>query len=398
MKRIRKILKGSTIMVIVIALTLITSTNTIANTTDTGSSIDNPICVMPIKPTARTIQIALLLDTSNSMDGLIEQAKAQLWKTVNEMALARDENDLTPKLEIALYEYGNDRLNGAEGHIRLVQQLTTDLDGISEALFGLTTNGGDEYCGWVIKDAVEDLNWTKSNDELKMLFIAGNESFTQGKMDYKIYCKKAISNGIVVNTIFCGNYQEGIRTNWKDGADMTDGKYLNIDQNQEVVFVESPFDEEIQRLNGLLNQTYVAYGNNGAMFYNRQSTQDDNAGKMSKAMATERAVSKSSSNYKNTSWDLVDAYSADESVLEEIKNEELPEELKGKDKEEIKTYVLEKTKERVKIQQEIQFLNTKRTEHVAKVVKENTNELTLDNVMLETIRKQAESKNYQFNK
>ena len=35
------------------------------------------------------IQIALLLDTSNSMDGLIDQAKSQLWKIVNELARSR---------------------------------------------------------------------------------------------------------------------------------------------------------------------------------------------------------------------------------------------------------------------------------------------------------------------
>ena len=35
------------------------------------------------------IQMAILLDTSGSMEGLIEQAKTQLWKIVNEMALAK---------------------------------------------------------------------------------------------------------------------------------------------------------------------------------------------------------------------------------------------------------------------------------------------------------------------
>jgi hypothetical protein len=34
----------------------------------------------------QTIMLALLLDTSNSMDGLIDQAKSQLWKIVNELA------------------------------------------------------------------------------------------------------------------------------------------------------------------------------------------------------------------------------------------------------------------------------------------------------------------------
>ena len=31
------------------------------------------------KPKKNTIKVALLLDTSNSMDGLINQAKTQLW-------------------------------------------------------------------------------------------------------------------------------------------------------------------------------------------------------------------------------------------------------------------------------------------------------------------------------
>jgi hypothetical protein len=40
-------------------------------------------------PTNNSVQLAILLDTSNSMDGLIEQAKTQLWKIVNEMARSK---------------------------------------------------------------------------------------------------------------------------------------------------------------------------------------------------------------------------------------------------------------------------------------------------------------------
>ena len=35
------------------------------------------------------VQIALLLDTSNSMDGLIAQAKTQLWSVVHEFVRAK---------------------------------------------------------------------------------------------------------------------------------------------------------------------------------------------------------------------------------------------------------------------------------------------------------------------
>jgi len=38
---------------------------------------------------SNSIQLALLLDTSNSMDGLIDQAKSQLWKIVNELATSK---------------------------------------------------------------------------------------------------------------------------------------------------------------------------------------------------------------------------------------------------------------------------------------------------------------------
>ena len=40
-------------------------------------------------PAQNKVQIALLLDTSNSMDGLIDQAKTQLWKVINTFIDAR---------------------------------------------------------------------------------------------------------------------------------------------------------------------------------------------------------------------------------------------------------------------------------------------------------------------
>ena len=81
------------------------------------------------KPTVKkaNIQVALLLDTSNSMDGLIDQAKSQLWKMVNKLASSKKDNQ-TPNIELALYEYGNDRLFADEGYIRHVVPLTKDLD------------------------------------------------------------------------------------------------------------------------------------------------------------------------------------------------------------------------------------------------------------------------------
>src|SRR5580693_164582 len=96
-------------------------------------------------PPAPTVQIAILLDTSNSMDGLIDQAKTQLWNVVNEFVHAR-KGGRPPAIQVALFEYGKSSLPSQEGYVRLILPLTENLDRASEELFALKTNGGDEFC------------------------------------------------------------------------------------------------------------------------------------------------------------------------------------------------------------------------------------------------------------
>ena len=222
------------------------------------------VAAAPAKETKKPlVQIAILLDTSGSMEGLIEQAKSQLWKICNEFLKARQDG-VAPEVQVALYEYGKSSLKAETGWIRQIQPLTQDLDKISEELFALRTNGGEEYCGWVIQNAVNELEWNPAADVYKAIFIAGNEPFTQGPVNYAESCKAAITRGIIVNTIHCGPEAEGINTKWKDGADLADGKYLVIDQNRAVVSIETPQDQEIARLGRELNQTYLRLRSRGS--------------------------------------------------------------------------------------------------------------------------------------
>ena len=347
------------------------------------------------------VQVAILLDTSNSMDGLIDQAKSQLWKMVNELALARDSKGNIPDFELALYEYGNDNLSQKDGYIRIVAELTTDLDLISEKLFSLTTRGGNEYCGHVIQTSNRELKWTKDNDDLKIIFIAGNEPFTQGSVPYETSCKNAIADGIIINTIYCGDYQDGIETKWKHGADLADGKYMNIDQNEAVVHIDAPQDDKIIELNKKLNDTYIGYGSAGISRKMMQATQDVNAAKYGKSNAAQRAYSKSTSNYKNSSWDLVDALEEEKIDVAKLKKEDLPEEMKDMNEKERKEYIEKKSEERKAIQKEIAQLKIERDKYVAKERKkmaEDSDVKTLDDVINVTIREQAKTKNFKFEK
>lgn len=353
------------------------------------------IATQPDTSKKSKIQLALLLDTSNSMDGLIDQAKSQLWKMVNELATAKKDG-AAPDIELAIYEYGNSGLEASKGYVRQVLPLTNDLDLVSEKLFALKTNGGDEYCGWVINDAATDLAWSTNNDNLKLIIIAGNEPFNQGPLNYKEACKKAISKGIMINTIHCGDYQEGINSFWKDGADCSDGKYMNINQDDRVVHIPTPYDTTLIRFNSELNKTYIGYGSLGQSKMEAQSVQDSNAAGYGAANSRERASAKASAAYKNTSWDLVDASKDDEKVLDKMDKNDLPEEMKKMSKEEQKTYIDTKAKERVAIQEEIRKYDALAQKYIAEQQKNNAESLTLDNVMISTLKKQATDKNFKF--
>ena len=339
------------------------------------------------------IQLAILLDTSNSMDGLISQAKTQLWKIVNELARSR-RHGVHPALEVALFEYGNDNLESSDGYIRMVTNLTTDLDKISAELFKLDTNGGSEYCGTVIDRAVDQLSWSRSNDVLKVIYIAGNEPFTQGNVSYKSSTTKAIRKGVVVNTIFCGSFDEGIATSWKDGADRADGRYMSINQDEEVVVITTPFDKDIVRLGDELNGTYVGYGTKGEELKSRQAEQDSNAATMGAGAPVERSVAKAQAAYSNSGWDLVDAVQNKAVKIGSLKDDELPVEMRKMSLPEKEKYVQGLVAKRVDIQKKINDANEKRRVYIAQQMKSQAKTNSLDEAILTSVRDQATKKGF----
>ncbi len=346
----------------------------------------------PITDRETLVQIALLLDTSNSMDGLIEQAKTQLWKIVNEFNDAK-QGDKKPVVQLALYEYGNNNLSAGTNWIRRIQPFTRDLDSVSDSLFKLTTNGGSEYCGAVIRAALDDLAWDKDPRTYKAIFIAGNEPFTQGSVNSDESCRAAISKGVVVNTIHCGKENEGANGGWRRGAHLAEGKFLTIDQDKAVVHIEAPQDKEISRLSIELNATYIGYGKDAPAAVSRQEAQDKNAARYKEAGAeVQRAVSKASANYDNSKWDLVDATKKGAVKLESVPAAALPAPMQTMKPEERKAFVEQKSAERDKLQSDIKRLNEEREKFVAAKRKEAGQTETLDTAISKVVREQASEK------
>lgn len=345
------------------------------------------------------IQLAILLDTSSSMDGLIDQTRNQLWQVVNEFATAK-QHGVTPILEIALYEYGNDGLSHTNGHIRQLNGFTRELDQVSHGLFSLTTNGGNEYCGYVIQTALNDLQWSQSASDIKTIFIAGNEPFTQGPINFRHAIEQARNMGVAINTIHAGDHDEGIAEGWKSGAVLAGGDYMSIDHNVQVVHFNAPQDDRIAELNALLNDTYVPYGAEGEAKQEMQLEQDAQSSNISTGLLAKRAKSKASAFYDNAGWDLVDAFrqgEVDAAELAEFEEAALPEPMQAMTMDERLNYVKAKDAERQKIQQEITELSKDRDAYVAEQRAAVAAQApSMSDALIGAVRKQAESKDFEF--
>lgn len=338
------------------------STCTLSTAPVASGTYSSPLEAAPVAVSGNLIQIAFLLDTSSSMDGLIEQAKSRLWSILNQITKAKRAGE-TPRIEVSLYEYGNDGLAAKDNFIRQVVALTTDVDEFSDKLFGLRTNGGAEYCGAVLARSFKELAWSSQQQAVKLVYIAGNEPFTQGPTDPYQAISNACETGISVTTIYCGSIEAGRQSGWALGAEKCGGDYFNIDQDQATVYIASPYDEAIEKANSGLNRTYIPYGVNGKVAAENQSRQDANAAGIDQANLVSRAMYKVTTNYSNGHWDLVDAYTDDPEVIE--KKEQLPADMRELSAEEIRARIIDFKDERRALQAEILRLSELRDAFVA---------------------------------
>jgi hypothetical protein len=337
------------------------------------------------------IQAAILLDVSGSMQGLIEQAKAQLWNMVSVMGKAKCDGG-APQFEIALYEYGRDTNDPTRGYVKQLSAFTTDLDSLSRELFRLRTNGGSEYCGQVIYTSLGELKWDPSPSNYKVIFIAGNEDFLQGEITYTVACEEAKKKGVIVNTIYCGSREMAIREHWNLGGECGNGSFTVINKDAKEEIIPTPYDTTLYVLNKRLNNTYIYYGMRGEEKMEALASTDV-INEYSSAVSAKRiAVKGNRQVYNNSSWDLVDANFYDSSFIAKVDMKTLPDSLKNKTRAQLMQVVKQKNKEREQVQHEIAAATVERERYIiaerAKRANTKTN-ATLETEVERIIKEQA---------
>lgn len=343
------------------------------------------------KEAAKPIDVVICLDVSNSMDGLIASAKSKLWDIVNDLAKVKP----TPDLRVALYSYGHTNYDAKAGWVRKEADLTTDLDVIYQKLNALTLNGGEEYVARVCRDAIQQQKWSDDKNALKLIFVCGNEPASQDpKIKLTDVGELAVSKGIVINPIFCGNANEPDAQDWKEFAKMARGSFASINQDKGNVVIAAPQDKELGELSSKLNSTYVAYGRAGKEAAANQVAQDTNAAKAPGAEPA-RAQAKASGLYRNEGWDLVDRLKTDPKFdIKKLKEEELCDELKKMKPEEREAWVKKKAAEREELQKKIQELAVQRETYIKAEMKKNPSKAdsAFDAAIRGALRKQAADK------
>lgn len=311
---------------------------------------------------AQRIQVALILDASGSMNGLIRQAKSQFWSILNELSYSYP--GVPVQMEVAVYEYGSQRSRASEGYTRQLTPLTVDLDWASDMLYDIRTGGRHEYAGYAISRASRDLRWDRSPHTEKIIFIAGNETMQQGRTDFRRAIQSAHAQGITVHTIYCGDYYDGQRHGWEDAAYYGGGAFIALDQNAYDDRYHYPQDDQLWGLNTRFNATYIPYGRQGRDYCERMRRQDRHAYQYGVRYAADRAMYKAGRGYRNTSWDLVDAVYYGSVNVADIPSTDLPTEMQGMSMQQREAYIRQKGNERDQIRNQMSQLAAVRTQAI----------------------------------
>ena len=335
------------------------------------------------------IQMAILLDISGSMNGLINQTQGQLWNLVNEISIYK-KNDITPQIELAVIAYGNGTIENR--YTEVLSEFTSEIDIISEKLFGIKTYGGNEWCADAIQIALDTLDWSSDTNDLKVMIVAGNERFDQSSMAYDSICKIVGERDILLNTVFCGERKIGVEMLWESAAIIGNGSYANINQDLELKREETPFDDKIVQFYEQYKATYVFFGNDAFTHFQRIQEQDAKVQRMGKAFFRERIIYKLKNEPLKT-YDLIDIFQKNRELLHAIPKEKLPGALQDLSKKDLEKFVMQRQFKRDFLKNAIEVYAQQVSNYYNTIYK-NEEEKTFEMAIQEVIKKQLIVKNF----
>ena len=337
--------------------------NDIAQSPGEITSTENP----PSETTSqKTLEMVFVIDTTGSMGGLIEGAKQKVWSIINDVMQQKNR----PRVKVGLVAY---RDNG-DAYVTQITTISEDLDKVYSTLMDFRAEGGGdgpENVRRALADGLEKVGWAKQNSNTaQILFLVGDapphDDYVQ-EPDVLVTTAKAINQNIVVNTIQCGSETE-TRSVWQKIALRGEGKFFAIAQDGGVQTITTPYDAKLAELAGKLGKTFMAYGGGAGesgMKYRaeKQAAQASTEMKMnsnaSSVAQADRAMNKAI-NSEAYAGDLLQSIENGNVKLSDVKDEDLPDDLKKLSSDERKKEIEKRLAERKAIRDEILTLSKQR--------------------------------------
>jgi hypothetical protein len=284
--------------------------------------------VTTVKP---VVEVAFVLDTTGSMGPLIESAKRKIWSIATAIVDANPGAEVRMGL-VAYRDIGDD-------YVTKTYNLTTDIQDLYANLLEFKARGGGDWPESVneaLHVGVTKLAWTQGSEICRIMFLVGDApphmDYVQD-VKYPEVMRMARERGIVVNAVQAGGARDTERV-WREIAQMGNGRYMPIPQDGgHLVIIETPYDREIIELQGEINRTVIPYGPR------RQRSDVENKTRQVAAapssVATEMAgylarnAAKSGGEAITGNGDLVADIAAGRQKLAAVKDDELPDAVRG---------------------------------------------------------------------
>jgi Mg-chelatase subunit ChlD len=346
------------------------------------------------------VEAVFVLDTTGSMGGLIEGAKQKIWSIANTIATAQP----APEIKMGLVAY-RDR---GDTYITKQTDLKDDLDAVYTDLMHFQAGGGGdgpESVNQALNEAVTKFTWSKDETVYKVIFLVGDyppHMDYQDDVKYQDTCKTAATNGIIINTIQCGNYGD-TQPVWSEIARLAEGKYFQIAQTGGVTIASTPFDAKLAELSTSLDHTRAYYGSAEAKAAGTARATGGTALGVAAptAAAADRAVFNAGAagarNFAGAN-ELITDIANGTVKLADMKEADLPENMQKMTPEERQKYVDEQVDQRKALTTEIADLAKQRQEFILAEQKRlgDPAKAAFDLVVLDAIKEQGSKHNLNY--
>lgn len=348
------------------------------------------------KQNERLIQVVFALDATGSMAGLIGTAKEKIWSITS--GLSQSQNT---RVEIGLVFY---RDRGDDFVTRRIS-ISPDLDDVYEQLMAIAADGGGdspESVNQGLYEAVTAMNWSQDTSAFKSIFLVGD---CPPHMDYKDdvkypkTCVLAKQKEITINTILMGEEHDTKRI-WKEIASCAGGDFTQTGMNANNLEVKTPYDDDISRISGQLDETRIYYGS-ADMKMKQESKRvqsmklKDGASVTSNTRRAEYFNTKKGKEVYYGSNELINDFKNKKVNLDSIKKEALPDHLAAMSPAQRKKYVSNLAAQRDSLDKKMAELVKLRSEYIDKELAKKDKsvvENSFDHKVYESVKKQASKK------